>query len=229
MDDCIHCIPANQHLDFGDTQYVRFALDCCRIRIWRAESASSTPALSGYLVLNFADGSKSAPINLISLDWYVLSHPPIAGHFRSPDWGNHYTTNSGTSFIEGYNGVALHQTDINLLGLGCAGKSLVSITFVGVNPASTSNRTTTGIFAVSGVATDLGINPPASSNPMSLIRIFQSDGPGSSVGCRWRNPADCLPVVTTAIQFVAAQNHNCRRNQCRPHQNQLGKSDGVST
>jgi hypothetical protein len=124
------------------------------------QSASSTPAVSGYLVLNFADGSQSVPINLISLDWWVFSSPPDIKFRSIAGLGSQYTTNSGTLYYEGSPVVALCQTDINLLALGYAGKSLVSITFVGAQSGLYFNRTTTGIFAVSGVAADLGINPP---------------------------------------------------------------------
>jgi len=71
------------------------------------------------------------------------------------------TTNSGAQYYEINNAnSALFQTDVNLLALGYAEKILSSITFVGAKSILYPNRTTTGVFAVSGVATDLGINPP---------------------------------------------------------------------
>lgn len=124
------------------------------------QNPSSAPGVSGYLVLNFSDGSQSAMINLVSLDWLVTSTPPNFAFRPIAGLGSHYTTNSGASYIDGFNRIALCQTDINLLALGYAGKSLASITFVGAQSSQYFTQTTTGIFAVSGVAADLGINPP---------------------------------------------------------------------
>ena len=53
----------------------------------------------------------------------------------------------------------MFQIDVNLLALGYAGKILSSITFVGPRYFQ-YNREVTAVFAVSGVAADLGINPP---------------------------------------------------------------------
>ncbi len=141
------------------------------------QNPSSAPGVSGYLVLNFSDGSQSAMINLVSLDWLIISTPanfalrPIAG------LGSQYTTNSGASYMDGFNSIALCQTDINLLALGYAGKPLASITFVGAQSSQYFTQTTTGIFAVSGVAADLGINPPVflQSNVTNQNKIRSSN------------------------------------------------------
>jgi len=120
-------------------------------------SPSSVSDFSGYLILNFADGSKSGIINLLSLDWFGGSSSALA----ITGLGRMDTTNSGENFHEINNGNhPLFQTDINLLALGYAAKTVASITFVGAQSTLYPIRTTTSIFAVSGVATDLGINPP---------------------------------------------------------------------
>jgi hypothetical protein len=115
------------------------------------------------LILTFTDGSHSELIKYLTIDWYTrteyltLNLMPFAG------LGNQYTTNSGASFAHGYafgNGIGMYQIDINLLALGHSGKSLASITFIGPRYPSGGGREETGIFAVSGVAADRGINPP---------------------------------------------------------------------
>jgi streptogramin lyase len=133
-----------------------------------AASADAPPGFQygnpyGSLILNFTDGSHSELIKYLTIDWYTrteyltLNLMPFAG------LGNQYTTNSGASFAHGYafgNGIGMYQIDINLLALGHSGKSLASITFIGPRYPSGGGREETGIFAVSGVAADLGIDPP---------------------------------------------------------------------
>lgn len=177
------------------------------------QSAVSTPSVSGYLVLNFEDGTKSAIISLLTLDWFVTTNP--GGIPRAiVGLGSQYTTNSGASYVKSFSSdvVALCQTDINLLTLGYADKSLASITFVGAQSATYFTKTTTGIFAVSGVAADLGINPPVflQSNvtnqnvaKSSSLMFSISNGGTEPVSYQWQLQASALG---TKANIVGATN-----------------------
>lgn len=167
-------------------------------------SPSSVPDFSGYLILNFVDGSKSGIINLVSLDWFGgSSYLAITGLGRMD------TTNSGAQYYEINNAnSALFQTDINLLALGYAEKILFSITFVGAKSILYPTRTTTSIFAVSGVATELGINPPIfmQSNvtnqnvrKASDLTLSVDDGGATPISYRWQQQQFNSFQITTTI------------------------------
>ncbi|SPE52638.1 exported hypothetical protein [Verrucomicrobia bacterium] len=114
----------------------------------------SDPGAFGQLVLHFSDGTRSASINFLSLDWLVLLQSSIYDLMPIAGLGSCI----GNVYLLG-NQQALYQTDINLLTLGLATKTLTSITFTGSTAYGGTNQSTS-IFAVSGVASDLGLSSP---------------------------------------------------------------------
>ena len=125
----------------------------------------SNPGAFGSVVLNFSDGAHSGQISFLSMDWldWGSVYDPSQGYGSTPIAGLGWVWATGTccygGVANGTDGQALYQTDINLLRLGLSGKPLASITFTGSTANGGANQSTS-IFAVSGVAADLGPAPP---------------------------------------------------------------------
>ena len=108
---------------------------------------------TGTVVINFVDGSQSAPLAYNAFDWGTgTSHFAISNLGRNFDSGP-----SGTAF--NYNKpvpFGMYETDIDLAALGLNGIPISSLTFnggtVSDQPGVPNHGPDTGIFAVSGVA-----------------------------------------------------------------------------
>jgi len=107
-----------------------------------AATGGSVGAISGTLVLNFSDGSSSGSISFNAADWTTSgSGLAISVGLADGDYLAETSVNYGHLF----------ETDIDLVALGFSTKTLSSITFT----RAPGSSTLTGIFAVSGKASDL--------------------------------------------------------------------------
>lgn len=100
----------------------------------------------GKLVLNFADGTSSGPINYLAENWGEAGPRLAYGGLSA------YSKGSGNDSIykdPGTPGFGFHQTDIDLAARGWDRKPIQSITFT--KPGNQSNPFITGIFALSGI------------------------------------------------------------------------------
>jgi hypothetical protein len=115
-----------------------------------AAAYNSAAAGMGTVVINFTDGSHSAPLSYNAFDWgFGPSNVAIGGLGRNFDSGN------GTAF--NYNQpvpFGLFETDLNLAALGLNVTPISSLTFTGGivsdQPGVPNHGPSTSIFAVSG-------------------------------------------------------------------------------
>lgn len=106
---------------------------------------------TGTVVIDFQDGTHSAPLSYNAFDWGTgASHVAIGG------LGRNSNSSAGTAFV--YNkpvSFGMYETDLDLVALNLNLKPIVSFTFVGGTvsdqPGVPNHGPYTGIFAVSGV------------------------------------------------------------------------------
>ncbi len=95
----------------------------------------------GSLVINFSDGTSSAPMNFNARDWFDNTGAAISGVGRISLANDNVEYNEGNPRI--------YQTSFDLVALGLNTKAIRSTTFTMPNVGA---DTTTGVFAVSGLA-----------------------------------------------------------------------------
>ena len=139
-------------------------------------AASAQGGGDGTLVIHFTDGTTSSAIAFNAAN-YLTTNTPGAGaaitNFGLLLTGNYneYSTVLTTS-VHFPN---LYQTTINLHSLGLDTKQISSVTFTMPNGAGTTANTVTGVFALSGTASEF-------TRAITLVTVIASPVNGGIVG-----------------------------------------------
>ena len=117
-------------------------------------SASANGGGMGSLVIQFFDGSTSAPISFNASDWLGSGRGAAVTQFGEIDLGD-----LGAFFtVDPTNGTPnLYQSTTNLAAAGLSSKPILSLTFT--MPVGSGGPTDTGIFAVSGTRASVPLPP----------------------------------------------------------------------
>jgi sugar lactone lactonase YvrE len=104
---------------------------------------------TGSFVIEFADGSVSAPLAYAANDWYNDPGAAALTHF-----GRIYTGSYNAFYTDDASGndPNLYQTTVNLAALGLGGRPIAAVEFFLPSGPGTTSNTTTAIFALSGAA-----------------------------------------------------------------------------
>ena len=115
-------------------------------------AASANGGGQGNLVLHFTDGTRSPALAYNCQDWfYTVTNVALQGFGRLKLGSSWSIENNGGSNPN------LYQTTLNLAALGLV-KPVASITFT--NPVGAGATESTAIFAVSGMSTNVPLQPP---------------------------------------------------------------------
>ncbi len=113
-------------------------------------AASANFGGSGSVILHFADGSQSTPLNFFAPDWWEGSADKAVR--RAAALGFARNIGLGPDFHYDFTppGFSLHQTDLDLRALGLSQRALTELEFRKAN--GTNPPVSTSIFAVSGIS-----------------------------------------------------------------------------